>query len=347
MDEYKNIPHYMYYDENTKYVIGVFTYKFPALNDYPFELVPYKLAKPFYYNEKSFWGPFKLVKIKNKLMVIEEKPKSKIEKQVSKFSIYQLNLTENKKVDQNDFIIELKENSIKLIPQIHLDTYPEKGINVFITEKNNPFFLIDKTFIKFNEEKPNTNFKIEKNSFYVKNIGAKISITNEYKLFYNKPFILFYIKELKSYVITSNPQYFSKDNDKNINIEISEKYENKKYKCYDLLNSFYYIKNKNQIVNKAVIEEIIVSINDFPIYWLNVLVKEISINKIIYNEKNIIIFGVEEKENSVYIFPKNNPLRYIDKLSTKSIIKNKFKFEIGAATIKEKEIVFLKCENIK
>lgn len=349
MDEYKNIKHYMYYDDETKYVLGVFPNQYPELNDHPYELVNYKLAEPFYYNQKSFNGPHKLVKIKNKPAIIEEKPRNKILKKLSKYPIYQLNFEQNKKIDQNDFVIELLDNQTNVYSQLDLNTFPENGVNIFVTKKNNPFFLIKKQILPFNKSNQiNVSIDLESNSLFVKNIYAQISLVKKYINYTIKPFLLINITELNQTILTANPQFFNHNKIDNIFIEIKEKYETVKIKVDNLLNSFYVILSKKQIKNIELCDEISASITDFSKYWLDELVKELSTTAVLYTKNLIYIFGDNDVNNEIYITPKQNPFKIIHKTSTKQIIKNTVDFDISAIMSQNtNKLKFLKCERLK
>lgn len=353
MKEYEKIDHFCYFHPEHRHILGVFPEEFPGLSQYPYELIKYKLAKPFYYGEMGFDGTYKLVKIKNKLTVIQEKPKNKIAKEISKFSIYELEFEKNKKIDQSDLIIEVKNNKAKIYPQLNIDSYPEADAKIFITKKNNPFFLVKKTVIPISKKEytkiTDNNETISDKSIFIKNINSNVSLVENYQYFSKKPFLVINILELDQLIITANPQFYSISNDlTNASISIKEKYEVKKFNIDMLLNSFHFIKDEKLLLNKQLYDKIELSITEFPITWVNEMVLDVHSVKVLYNSNNILIFG-EEKFTNIYITPKNNPFKILHKTKSKSIIRNvNIDFDLSAIIIcnKTNKLKMIPCERI-
>jgi len=354
MEEYKKILHVCYYHPETKHVMGVFPEEYPGLNQYPFELINYKLARPFYYGEMGFDGSFRILKIKNKISIVLEKTKNKISKELSKYPIYKLEFENNKKIDQSDFVIEIKNNKVKLFTHININEYPEQGITIFITEKNNPFFLIKKLFIPFNKvgyiNLLDSNINVDDISIFTKNINSKTILVKDYHYYSKKPFLLICIKELNKTILTTNPQYFSIENyDKEASILLKQKNENKKIYISNAINSFYLIENIKILDNQANYDKVTLSINEFSKFWLEELLKEINQDKILYDKNKIVIFTENNIEKDIFITPKNNPFEILYKVHKNEIINYKnLDFELSAViTCKEtNKLINIDCERI-
>lgn len=354
MKEYEKINHFCYFHPESRHVLGVFPEEFPGLSQYPYERIKYKLAKPFYYGEMGFDGTYRLVKIKNKLTVIQEKPKNKIAKEISKFSIYELEFEENKKIDQSDLIIEVKNNKAKIYPQLNINLYPEADAKIFITKKNNPFFLVKKTVIPINKKEytkiTDNNETIFDKSIFIKNINSKVSLVENHQYFSKKPFLVVNILELNQLIITTNPQFYSIDNDlTNASISIKEKYEIKKFNIDALINSFLFIKDEKSLLDKSLYDKIELSITEFPAAWLNELILKLQTTVVLYNSTNILVFGEEKFNENIYITPKNNPFKILHKATPKSIIHNiNIDFDLSAIIICDKtnKLKMIPCERI-
>lgn len=338
-----------YYHPDSNAILGVSSTPLSILEDYPHALVDFNLIEDFYYGNKGYTGKYVLLKTRNKYEIVEKSEKLIFEKTKNKYSIYEITFSDQH-ISQLDFLIYNKNGSLTLIPLFNTKLHNENYIDIFITKKNNPFFLQER--IKqsiFKSEINSELYNDDEYSLYAKNTLGNIALVNNIDDEIEEPFLLLKIKELNKTILTANSMFFSKNSSEETTIKLKE--ENTSITVYieNLLNNFYEINENRRIIKQnKLYHKKEISISEIPLQWCRELIKGSNLNKIFYNDKKIFLLLEKNDDKIVYIISKNNPFEIHLKLNYNSdIISNTMdKYIEGIAIIENDSLEKIPTEKI-
>lgn len=352
---YENINHFCYYNPDTRLIIGVSPEIIMALINYPYEQITFEQAKPFYNGEHGFNTNYMLLKNNNEVIILEKNTHKKITKNISNMPLSKLDNNHYNKnnISEYDLILELGEYETKLHYEVNPQSFKDYNLKLFVTPKNNPFFLVNTKIINSNQK--NNNFKdYKKYSIFTYN-NINIAICNNYD--YNKlqkPFLLIDIEDLDLTIITTNTKFFNYnfalDEKLVINEKINNKFVKMEYTINDLTDNFIIAKNKELIIsnNYEIIKR---KLFNFTPAWVNYIISAKNYvnnsNKIFYNRYKLFIFK-KNTNDEIIITEKNNPYVIIKKLNNDQIINYlELKSQIDAYIVdSNKNLTKIECEKI-
>lgn len=358
MHNFKEIEHFCYYDpDNNDFIVGVSPEELLPLSNFPFKKISYELAEPFYLGNRSYGGPYKILSTVEGSKIIKEDPLTQLTKTKQNHIFYKIPIKkEIKNVLEYDFILEATEDPFFKISKVSISTtsnlaHKTSGVKkIFVTPKNNPFFLDESIIINLSTNDINYTFDHNNESYFVHNSLGNIvfipKISNKPK----KPFIIYNILELDIKILTANTLNIDIYTDFNEKISVKELIENEEYEksftLDSLIDSFYKLSSYSELLNDSY-EEKNISLNDLPTLWINHLLSETYTSKILYNKSKIIVISSNPNEK-IYITEKNNPFKILNSTTgNTSILDNIFNVDFDAYIMFNDELTKIETTKMK
>lgn len=354
MHNFSEIHHYCYYDpDKDNAVVGVSPNELIPLSNYPYEIISYEMAKPFYDGNRGYGGAYCILKHRDEVIIVKAENNQRLTKRKSLHPLYQIENIQNKKIkiEEYDFLLEFITDKFfltsktSITPLIDISKYHNKTHKIHVTKKNNPYFLISSISFSIEKNEVPHTFDFLNESYYVSNSSGNY-IFADLNIKTSKAFIMYNIIELNKTIITANVLKLNAKDLQNKSIKVLKTIDTipieKDIKALDLVDTFLEINDVTNIIKEGLeyCEVKDISLSDLPNNWISKVIEDdTSESKIIFNKKILIVLWRDDFNGKINIFNKNNPFAILTQVNTETqIVKNNIDGDIECSIYYEDKI---------